>query len=105
MQTSARNNSARALLQRLLQRQLASAGVVALTLGISVEQLSRYDRGDEVMPLSLADRLADLALRVGRTDPDARRRATALRNQVVATRAYEAGSTARVSNAPTLPWW
>jgi hypothetical protein len=105
MSMVSRNNAARALLVRLLQQNLMTRGGLAITLAVGVEELALYEGGEAQMSLAARARLADAALRVSQSDPDVHRRALALRSQVAATQAYESGVTARLSNAPTLPWW
>jgi hypothetical protein len=105
MSMVSRNNAARALLVRLLEQNLMTRGGLAITLGVGVEELARYEGGEAQMSLVARARLAEAALRVSQSDAELHRRALALRSQVAATRAYESGVTSRLSNAPTLPWW
>jgi hypothetical protein len=99
------NSSARTLLVRLLQQSLMTKGSVAIALGVGVDEITRYERGETRMTLNASARLADVAIAVSRSHLTTQRRALALRSQIAATRAYEAGGMARVSNPPTLPWW
>ena len=105
MSTVKRNNAARTLLARLLEHALVTRGSLAITLGVGVDKIARYERGEEQMPLEIRARLAEAAVAVTKTDPEMHHRALAFRNQIVATRAYESGATTRMSGPPRLPWW
>ena len=81
MSTIKRNNAARVLLGRLLQRGLMTRGGVAISLGVGFDEMARYERGEQPMPLELRARLAEAAVAVRNADPETLHRAVALRSQ------------------------
>ena len=105
MATVANNNASRQLLDRLLTRNLFTAGGVAVALDVGPDDLVSYQRGEQRMPLPVQAKLADLALRVGQDDADVRRRAVTLRRQTEAASRFEAGASTRTLNGPVLRWW
>jgi hypothetical protein len=93
MQAHVRKSTAFRLLNRLLDNQLVDRAQLAAVLEITAEQLGAFERADREMSLALQWRFSTVVAAVFAQHPEIKRRALALRAQLIATNAYRSGET------------
>jgi hypothetical protein len=102
MTLNTRKSSAHQLLARILARDLIGRAALAQLLGIDEAVLERFESGERRMSLSVQWKFAAIVIATLPQIPEVRRRAYALRAQLIAVRAYEGGETeAHASSAPS----
>lgn len=100
MTLKTQNSAAHLLLTRILTRELISRPDLAQLLAIDESMLERYEAGERQMSLSVQWKLAAVAIASLSQIPEVRRRAYALRAQLVAVSAYQGGETETHASAP-----
>jgi transcriptional regulator with XRE-family HTH domain len=93
MSVHTRKSTAFRLLARLLEKQLIDRAQLAAVLEITEEQLAEFERGDREMSLSLQWRFSTVIAAGFAHHSEIKRRALALRAQLIATSAYRSGET------------
>jgi hypothetical protein len=93
MQAHVRKSTAFRLLTRLLDNHLIERVQLATVLEITEEQLGVFERADREMSLSLQWRFSTVVAAAFANHSEIKRRALALRAQLIATNAYRSGET------------
>ncbi|HEY5060972.1 MAG TPA: hypothetical protein VII52_05510 [Gemmatimonadaceae bacterium] len=102
MTLKTRNSAAHQLLTRILTRELIGRSDLAQLLAIDESMLERHESGERPMNLSLQWKLAAVVIASLSQIPEVRRRAYALRAQLIAVSAYQGGETeTHASSAPS----
>jgi hypothetical protein len=97
-----RKSSAHQLLTRILSRNLIGRATLAQLLEVDEALVGRFESGERRMSLSVQWKLAAIVIATLSQVADVRRRAHALRAQLIAVSAYEGGQTeAHASSAPS----
>lgn len=100
MTLKTRNSAAHLLLTRILTRELIGRSELAHLLAIDESTLERYESGERQMSLSVQWTFAAIVIASLSQIPEVRRRAYALRAQLIAVSAYHGGETEAHASAP-----
>ena len=93
MQPHVRKSTAHRLLTRLLDKQLVDRTQLSMVLEITEDQLAAFERADREMSLALQWRFSTVIAAAFEEHSEIKRRALALRAQLIATSAYRSGET------------